>query len=417
MPGLGGKIEEQRSERIYLHFRVVFAGGCVDFQETEEHALMRRSVSELVKRFPDGYWRDLDARGEFPREFWNRMAEHGWFGLLVPEPYGGSGKGMLELSMVVHEVARSGAGVAGANLFLATPAIVVLALTKFGSVSLQQQFLPKVASGRMICAFALTEPAAGVNTLDIATFASEEGDGYIINGQKIWTTLAHVADYLFAVVRTKPKEKIARRGEGLSLFLIEVKSPGVRISRIDDAAMRSNGSNEVFLEGVRVPSVHLIGEVDKGWTYLTSLLNAERITTAAMSIGTGELVLNRAVEYARQRVVFARAIGQNQAIQFPLANAKAELAAAWLMTQKAAWLFDKGLSCAFEANTAAYLAARAGFDAADRAMQTLGGMAYARESDVERHWRDLRLFRSGPIPEEMVLSYIGQHVLGLPKSY
>ncbi len=389
----------------------------MDFEETEDHLLIRRTVSELVREFPDQYWRERDAKGEFPREFWNKMAEKGWFGVNIPEKYGGSGLGLVEASIVIHEVARSGGGVPAADLFMRTLLFAGQTILDYGSATVKEKYLPKIAQGQLICSFAHTEPNAGVNTFDVTTSAEEKGGRYHIRGQKIWITLAHMADVIIVVARTTPKDKVEKKSEGITLFLVNGKDQHVRTSKIPGMALNTLGSNMVFFDGVEVPAENIIGEKDKGWICLSSLLNAERIATASMSVGVGELVLERAVKYAKERVVFGRPIGMNQAIQFPLAHCKMQLEAAKLMALKAAWLFDKKKDCAFEANVAAYLGAKAAFEAADRAVQTLGGMGFAKEYDVERHWRDLRLFRTAPVPEEMVLNYVGQHVLGLPKSF
>lgn len=389
----------------------------MDFNETDEQLLMRKSVADLVKQFPNEYWRNKDGAGEFPGEFWDKMAAAGWFAVNIPTEYGGAGLGMYEAALVAYEVARSGGGVAAADLVMRTLAFAAQTIKDHGSLEAREKYLPKLARGQLLCSFAHTEPNAGVNTFDIETYATKKGHSYYLNGQKIWITLAHRADLMVLVARTTPKEKAARKSEGLTLFLLEPQRATVKTSRIPGAALRSLGSNMVFFENAEVPEANVLGQEDKGWSVLTGLLNAERISTAAISIGTGELVLEQAVEYAKNRKVFGRPIGSNQAIQFPLAHCKAELEAAKQVTQKAAWLFDRKRDCALEANIAAYLGARAAFSAADRAVQTLGGMGFAQEYDVERHWRDLRLFRTAPVPEEMVLNYLGHHVLGLPRSF
>ncbi len=256
----------------------------------------------------------------------------------------------------------------------------------------------------------------GVNSFDLRTFAQEDAGEYVINGQKVWITLAHVSDLMILVARTTKKEDAKRKTHGLTLFALDVDDR-IKLNRLKKMPMKPLGSNEVFFEDFRVPEESIIGVKDEGWRPLLSLLNAERISTAAMCIGTGDLVLNRAVNYAKERVVFDRPIGMNQGIQFPLAHCKAELESAWLMTQKASWLFDNKRESGFECNVAAYMGTRAAFNATDRAIETYGGMGFARDYDIERHFRDVRLFRTAPIPEEMVLNYIGQHVLGLPRSY
>jgi len=387
----------------------------LDFEESEEHQLIRKSVSDLVKQIPEAYWREIDQKAEFPQELWNRLAENGWFGVNVPAEYGGAGLGHVECSIVMHETARSGAG-SSANILL-SPYLAAKALTYYGSKEAKEKFLPDLARGKLICCIAVTEPNAGVDTLSITTSAEKRNGEYVVNGQKVWITLAHLADLMLLVVRTTPIDKVKRRTQGLSVFIVELKKQRPRIVRIEDVVMRTNSSNEVFFEDLRVPEENLLGQQDNGWEVLTSIFNLERVLTASMSIGLGELALSKAVRYASERVVFGRPIGQNQGIQFPLAEAKMLLESSWLITQKAAWLLDKNKPAAFEANTAAFLAARAANFAVDRAMQTFGGMAYARENDVERYWRDARLFRSGPIPEEMTLNFVAANVLRLPKSY
>jgi acyl-CoA dehydrogenase len=387
----------------------------LDFEETEEHQLIRKSISDLVKQIPEAYWRETDKKAEFPQELWNRMGGNGWTGLNVPTEYGGAGLGHIEGSIMAHETSRNGAG-ASTNILL-SPFLAAKAISYFGTKTAKEKYLPEIAKGKLVCCFALTEPGAGVDTTNIRTFAEKRISEYIINGQKIWITLAHVADLMILATRTTRLTDVKRRTQGLSVFLVEPKVQKPRIARIEDIAMRDNGSNEVFFEDTRVPEENLLGQQDNGWEVLTEILNGERIFTASQCIGIGELALNKTVKYATDRIVFGRPIGQNQAIQFPLAEAKTQLAASWLMTQKAAWLLDQKKPAAFEANTAAFLGARAAFLATDRAMQTFGGMAYSPESDVERYWRDSRLHRSGPVPEEMVLGYIAMHVLKMPRSY
>lgn len=389
----------------------------MDFLETREHAILRKSVSDFMTEFSDDYFREQDRKEEFPRELWNKIAAQGWFGVNVPEKYDGSEFGIYEASVLAHQIAASGAGITGGNLFNIVSMMTVQPIVDHGSERLKSKYLPELASGKLIPCLGLTEPNAGVNTFNLETFAVKESDSYIIHGHKMWTTLAHVADIMIIVARTTPKEKVQRKSDGLSLFVAELNKPLVKIQRISKMPMRALGSNEVFLNNLQVPEENLLGVKDKGWETLLTLLNAERVATAAMCIGTGELVLRKSTEYAKQRIVFDRPIGQNQGIQFPLANCKIELESAKLMTQKAGWLFDKTRNCAFEANMAAYLGAQAAFNAADRAIQTLGGMGFARDTDIERHWRDVRLFRTAPIPEEMTLNYVGQHVLNLPRSY
>lgn len=391
----------------------------VDFDESDEQELLRRSISEIASKFPDAYWREHDRRAEFPQEFFDLLARNGWFNLNVPKEYGGAGMGLTEVSIAIHEASRR-CGMAAGDILMAICTFGIQTIKSFAGEKVKSRLLPELGAGKHIFSFALTEPEAGVNTLDLATRAEKQGDGYVLNGHKTWITLAHEASLMSVVARTTRKEKASKRTEGLSIFLIEtdkVERGKIKTGRIDDISMRALSSNEVFLEDVFVPEENLLGQLDRAWEILPALLNAERISTASMSIGVGELVLARASEYAKNRRVFSRPIGSNQAIQFPLARSLADLLSAWAVAQKAAWQFDNDLDCSVAANVAAYLGARAAFFAADKAMQTYGGMAFSPESDVERHWRDSRLFRTGPVPEEMVLNLLGQRVLGLPRSY
>jgi acyl-CoA dehydrogenase len=390
-----------------------------DFRETDDQALLRRSTADLVSRFSDIYWRERDRRAEFPKEYFDLLAENGWFNLNVPKEFGGVGLGLAELSIVIHEASRR-CGMTAGDILMAICTFGVQSIKSFAGETVKARLLPGLGAGKHVFSFALTEPEAGVNTLDISTRAERQGDGYVLNGHKTWITLAHKATLMSVVARTTRKEKASKKTDGLSIFLVEtgkVKGEQIKVTGIDDISMRALGSNEVFLKDLYVPAENILGRVDKAWEILPALLNAERISTASMSIGLGELVLAKASEYAKNRRVFSRPIGANQAIQFPLARSFADLTSCWAVTQQAAWQFDHDLDCSIPANVAAYLGARAAFFAADRAMQAYGGMAYSPESDVERHWRDSRLFRTGPVPEEMVLNFLGRTVLGLPRSY
>lgn len=389
----------------------------MDFEEKEEVSLIRRTVTEFMKKFPVEYWRKMDAERRFPEEYWRGAAEQGLLGINIPEKYGGLGMGLYEVSAAIIGVAAAGGGLPAGDLLMRTNVFAGTTIERFGSEQLKAEYLPKLVQGNLICSFAHTEPNAGVNTFDIQTTAEKDGDGYRINGQKIWITLAHMADIIILVARTTAKEKTRRKTEGLTLFLMDAKQNGVKTSKIPGLALRPLTSNLVYFEDAWVPETNVLGEVDKGWNALSEILNAERVCTASISIGCGEYLLNRSVDYASNRRVFGRPIGSNQAIQFPLAEVKAELETAKLMTQKAAWLFDKGRDCAFEANVAAFMAARAAFKAADRAVQTFGGNGFAEDNDIERFFRDTRLFRTAPVPEEMVLNYIGTRILNLPRSF
>ena len=389
----------------------------MNFDESEDAILLRRSIEELMKRFPDEYWRRLDSAREFPREYWRAVAENGLLGITIPEEYGGVGLGMQEAALSMMTVARCGGGLVAGDLLMRTLVFGGIMINKYASREVREKYLPKLARGEIICSLAHTEPNAGVNTFDIQTRAERRDGGYVVNGQKIWITLAHMADVIIAVVRTTPKEKAGSKTRGISLMIVDARQKGVKAFRIAGMSMKALPSNILYFEDVFVPEENVIGEVDNGWKYLTTLFNAERISTASISIGCGEYVLNRAVEYAKNRIVFGRPIGSNQAIQFPLAEAKAELELAKLMTIKAAWLFDKNLDCVLEANIAALQGARAAMKAADRAVQTYGGMGFAEDNDIERFFRDIRLFKTAPVPEEMALNLIATRGLQLPRSF
>ncbi|HZW57560.1 MAG TPA: acyl-CoA dehydrogenase family protein [Nitrososphaerales archaeon] len=389
----------------------------MDFEEPEIRGTIREEVSKLVQSLPTDYFRKKDKSKQFPEELWDLFAHNRWFGVNIPQEFGGAGLGLTELSLVVQTVAASGAGVIGGNLFTVTSAMVPPAILKYGTESLKRSFLPRLAKGELVCAIGITEPSAGVNTLDIDTFAEKRAGEYVIRGQKVWITFAPFSDLILLVARTTRKENVKARSQGLSLFLVDMHDPRIRINPIESLAMRPLLSSEVSLEDVSVPEENLIGVQDRGWSELTFLLNNERVSAASLCLGTGDYVLRRAVEYAKNRIVFGRPIGQNQSIQFPLADSAAKLETARLMLSKATWLYDTNKECAIEANIAAYVSANAAFEAADRAIQTFGGMGFAVETDIERHFRDLRLWRTAPLPEQMVLSLLAQRMLDLPKSY
>lgn len=388
----------------------------MEFTEAEEHASIRQAIREICAQFPVEYWRERDTRHEFPWEFYGALATAGWVGIAIPQEYGGGGAGITEASIVLEEIAASGAAMNGAtgihlSVFGMNPVV------KHGSAEMKAAYLPKVASGELHVAFGVTEPNAGLDTTAITTRAVRDGDHYVVRGQKVWTSKAEQSDRVLLLARTTPAEQCPRRTDGLSLLLVDLHSPGVSISPIDKIARNAVGSCEVRYDDVRVPAADLVGEEGKGFHYLLDGLNPERILIAAEALGIGKVALRTAVGYARDRVVFGRPIGQNQGISFPLALAHMKLHAAELIIREAAWRYDQGLPCGEHANTAKFLAAEAGFFAADRAMQTHGGMAYAREYHVGRYFLESRLMEIAPVPQEMVLNYVAEHVLGLPRSY
>lgn len=388
----------------------------MDFAEDPDHAAIRDGVRAVCARFDDAYWRDKDAAHEFPWEFYNAMAEGGWVGIAIPEEYAGGGQGIAEASIVLEEVAASGAAMNGASaihlaIFGMNPVV------KHGSGEQRNAYLPAVARGDLHVAFGVTEPDAGTDTTSITTRATRDGDEYVVRGRKVWTTKAPYCDKVLLLVRTTPIEECTRRTDGLTLLLADLQRPEVEITPIDKTGRNAVVSCEVVYDDLRVPVADRIGEEGEGFRYLLDGLNPERILVAAEAIGVGRAALDAAVAYANERVVFDRPIGKNQAIAFPLAAAYARLHGAALAVREAAWRYDSGLACGEQANIAKWLAADAGWAAADHAMQTLGGFGYAKEYNVERYWREVRLMRIAPVSQEMVLNYVAEHVLGLPRSY
>lgn len=388
----------------------------MDFQIEDEHELIRDAVRKVCADFPDEYWAEKDKAHEFPWEFYDAMAAGGWIGIAIPEAYGGSGRGITEASIVLEEVAASGAAMNGATA-LHLSIFGMHPVVKYGTDAMKQSYLPRVASGDLHVAFGVTEPDAGTDTTSITTSARLEGDQYIVRGRKVWTTKALIAERVLLLVRTTPKEKSERRTDGMTLLLAELQRPEVAISPIDKVGRNAVATCEVVYDDLPVAVADRVGEEGKGFRYLLDGLNAERVLIAAEALGIGRAALRRAVAYAQDRVVFGRAIGQNQGVAFPLGEAKMRLDAAELMIRKAAWLLDQGQPCGAEANMAKWLAADASFQTADQAMQTHGGFGYASEYHVERYWREARLMRIAPISQEMILNYVTEHVLELPKSY
>jgi acyl-CoA dehydrogenase len=388
----------------------------MDFQVAEEHQLIRDAVRKICGDFPDEYWAEKDASHEFPWDFYNAMAEAGWIGIAIPEAYGGSGRGITEASIVLEEVAASGAAMNGATA-LHLSVFGMHPVVNHGDEDIKQRYLPRVAKGELHVAFGVTEPDAGTDTTAIDTFARREGDQYVVRGRKVWTTKALIAERVLLLVRTTPKSETARRTDGLTLLLAELQRPEVTISPIDKVGRNAVATCEVVYDDLPVSVTDRVGEEGRGFRYLLDGLNAERILVAAEALGIGRAALRRAVSYANERVVFGRPIGRNQGVAFPLGEAKMRLDAAELMVRKAAWKLDNGEPCGAEANMAKWLAADAAFQAADQAMQTHGGFGYAKEYHVERYWREARLMRIAPISQEMILNYVTEHVLGLPRSY
>ncbi len=388
----------------------------MDFSDTDEQRLIRDSVQKVCADFPDEYWAAKDEAHEFPWDFYHAMAAGGWLGIAIPEAYGGSGRGLTEASIVLEEVAASGAAMNGCSA-LHLSIFGMHPVVRHGSEAMKQAYLPRVASGDLHIAFGVTEPDAGTDTTSITTAARLDGGRYLVRGRKVWTTKALDAERVLLLVRTTPKEKTERRTSGLTLLLAELQRPEVQISPIPKVGRNAIATCEVVYDDLPVPVEDRVGEEGRGFRYLLDGLNAERILVASEALGIGRAALRRAVDYANERVVFGRPIGKNQAVSFPLGEARMRLDAAELMIRKASGLLDSGQPCGAEANMAKWLAADACYQAADQAVQTHGGFGYAKEFHVERYWREARLQRIAPISQEMVLNYVTEHVLGLPRSY
>lgn len=388
----------------------------MEFSEDSEHAPIRAAIREICARFPDDYWAEADAAQAFPWAFYDALAEGGWIGIAIPAEYGGGGAGITEASIILEEVAASGACMNGASsihlsIFGMHPVV------RHGSAELKRRYLPLVASGELHVAFGVTEPDAGTDTTSIRTRAVRDGSGYRVTGRKVWTSKALESDRVLLLTRTTPRAECAKPTDGLTLFMARLKDPAVGIVPISKLGRNAVASCEVSYDGLYVDESDRVGDEGQGFRYLLDGLNAERVLIAAEALGVGRAALRRAVAYARSRVVFGRPIGANQGISFPLAQAHAQLAAAELAIRQAAWLIDHNMPCGEQANIAKLLAADAGFQAADAAVQTHGGFGYATEYHVERYWREARLLRIAPLPQEMVLNYLAEHVLGLPRSY
>jgi acyl-CoA dehydrogenase len=377
---------------------------------------IREGIRRLCADYPDTYWRDRDAAHEFPWDFANALAEHGWVGIALPEQYGGGGHGITEASIVLEEIAASGAAMNGCSA-VHTSIFGMNPVLKHGSEEMKARYLPRVAVGELHVAFGVTEPDAGTDTTAIRTFARKVDGGYLVRGQKVWTTKAPYCQKVLLLVRTTPIEECTKRTDGMTLLLADLQRPEVDIRPIPKVGRNAVVSCEVRYDDLFVEEADRVGDEGRGFHYLLDGLNPERILVAAEALGIGRAALGKAVRYANERVVFGRPIGRNQGIAFPLADAHARLRAAEYAIRDASARYDAGLPCAEEANTAKYLAADAGYEAADRAMQTLGGMGYADEYDVARYWREARLMRIAPVSQEMVLNYLAEHVLGLPRSY
>jgi acyl-CoA dehydrogenase len=381
----------------------------------DPHAPLRGAVRELCTRFPDVYWRELDSRRAYPDAFVTALTEAGYLAALIPEDYGGSGLSLSEASVILEEVNRAGGNAAACHAQM----YIMGTLLRHGSPDQKRAYLPKIAAGELrLQAFGVTEPTSGSDTTQLQTTAVRKGDRYVVNGQKIWMSRAEHSDLMLLIARTTPADQVKKRTDGLSVLLVDMRQAhgrGLTIRSI--RTMMNHSTTEVFFNDLEVPAENLIGEEGKGFRYLIDGLNAERILIAAECVGDGRWFVERATKYARERIVFGRSIGQNQGVQFPIARAYAAVEAADLMRWRAAAMFDRGEPCGAESNMAKLLAADASWEAANVAVQTYGGFGFAEEYDIERKFRETKLYQVAPISTNLILAYLGEHVLGLPRSY
>ena len=383
---------------------------------TDPHAEIREEVRKLCARFPGEYWRKLDAVRAYPTEFVKALTEGGYLGALIPEEYGGAGLPLSAAAAILETVQAEGCNGAACHAQM----YIMGTLLRHGSESQKREFLPQIASGKLrLQAFGVTEPTTGSDTTQLKTRAVRDGDSYIVNGQKVWTSRAMHSDMMLLLARTTSADQVKKRSDGLSVFLIDMreKNTGKGLEVRPIQAMINHNTTEIFFDNFRIPASSLIGEEGKGFRYILDGMNAERILVASEAVGDGRWFVKKATQYAKDRVVFGAPIGKNQGVQFPIARAWAELEAADMVCRRAAALFDNGKECGSDANIAKLLASEAAWKAADTCMQTYGGFSYAREYEIERKWREVRLYQIAPISTNLILGYVGQHVLGMPRSY
>ena len=385
------------------------------FALTDEQRQLKAAVGELCKKYPPEYWRELDAKREYPEAFVNELTHAGFLGVLIPEEYGGGGLGIMEGAIVLEEINRSGgnAGACHAQMY------IMGTVLRHGSDAQKKQYLPKIATGELrLQAFGVTEPNAGSDTTKLQTTAVRKGDRYVVNGQKMFISRVLQSDLMLLLARTTPVDKVKQRTQGLSVFLIDIrplKGKGLEVRPL--RMMMNHSTNALFFDNMEIPADSLIGEEGKGFAYILDGMNAERILVASDSLGDARWFIEKAVAYSQQRVIFGKPIGANQGVQFPVARAHMNIEAADLMRTKAARLFDAGIPCGAEANMAKFLAAEAAWEAANACIDCHGGYGYAEEYDIERKFREARLYKTAPINNNLVMAYVGQHVLGMPRSY
>ena len=386
----------------------------MNFELTEEQNLIRNAVREICGKFPAKYWRDCDSKKTYPEEFVHELTAGGWLAALIPKEYGGAGLGITEASIILEEVNRSGGNSAACHAQM----YIISAILRHGNGEQKATYLPKIAKGELrLQAFSVTEPTAGTDTTRITTFAERKDDKYIINGQKVFTSRVQHSDLMLVLARTKRYEEVEKKADGMSLFLVDLKQAGDSIKVEPIETMISHETNSVYFENLEVPASSLIGEEHRGFYHILDGMNAERILIASEAIGDARWFIEQSVKYSNDRIVFGRPIGRNQGVQFPIAKAYANIEAADLVRFKASALFDLSRPCGKEANLAKYLASEASWEAANVAMTTYGGYGMATDFDIERKFRETRLYIVAPIPNNLILTYIGEHVLRLPRSY
>jgi acyl-CoA dehydrogenase len=401
--------------KIY-YFKCWSGERALDFELTDEQKMVVQAASEVAKDFDPAYWREKDKTHTFPEDFWQALINAGFVGAVIPEEYGGGGMGMFNMTLAMETLTSESCGLAGTWFLCLTSVFGGLSIVKHGNDAQREKYLPKIAKGMEFC-LALTEPDAGTNTLNTQTMAVKDGDAYVINGRKTFISGADRAKGMILITRTTSLKDVPKRTAGLSLFLVDLPDPHIEVTPIEKHGINYSKTCEVYISDLRLSQENLLGEEDKGWYLILDTLNPERMSFSAAAGGIGLLAIKIAVEHGRERKVFGAPIASHQAIQFPLAEAKAKIEAARLLNYRAAWLYDKGQPCGAEANMAKVAAVDAGIQAVYHAMQTLGGYGYAVEYDVERWWREVNLIRLAPVTHQMALAFIGEHVLGMPKSY
>jgi acyl-CoA dehydrogenase len=388
----------------------------MNFSDDPTHSLIRSTATEIAEEYGPEHWREKEQKGEFSEEFWDELAEADFHGLLIPEEYGGADMGMQEMGIAMETLCAEGCGMAGTWYLVLTAGMAAVGITKHGTEEQKETYLPDIAAGKRNFSIGITEPAAGTNTLNVATRAERDGDEFVLNGDKAWITFSDRADNMILVTRTTPRDEVEKPTDGISLFILDMDDPGIEVSPIPKHGINYSKSCEVFIEDVRVHEDDLLGEEDDGWWALVDTLNPERIGFSAAATGIGKLAADTAIEYTNDREVFGAPIGTHQAVSFPITKAYAQMETAALMRQKASWLYDQGEECGYETNVAKAVAVEAGIEAVRQSMQAFGGWGYAEEYDVERWWREINLTRLAPVSQQMAYNHIGQQI-GFPKSY